>query len=147
MALDFCGTLKNIEDSCIAKHATNWVFQRVAVTAMYLQRTVGISPGNTCGQQFGHSSLYITAPIGIFFACGGISQLACDHSFNSHPREFTRNPREFINWFAKLDAVLSVCNAELHGILRHSDGTCCCLDAGGFKCCHQLFEALTFFPT
>src|SRR5689334_7607617 len=44
LRLDLGGTLEDVEDACIAQHATDGIFHLIAVASVDLQRVVGIAP-------------------------------------------------------------------------------------------------------
>ncbi len=111
---------------------------------MDLQSIVRRRPRHTSAEQLGHASLKIAAALFIFLAGREVGQLARDHRFDRHHRQFRRNAREGDQRLAELLAVLGVLHRHVDRRTGHTHGAGRGLDAGAFERLHQLFEALAF---
>src|ERR1700676_1918248 len=84
LRLNFSCAFEDVQDTRVTKNATDLKLERIAVAAMNLQRAVCIRPGDASGDQLGHASLDVAAPVAILLAGGKIGDLARHHDFDRH---------------------------------------------------------------
>src|SRR6185369_8282039 len=117
LGLDLGCALEDVEYARIAEHAADRIFHRITIAAVDLQRVVGIRPGDSRGEQLGHSGLDIAAAVAVLLARGEVGALPRHHRFAGHPGELAGNPRKRDDRLAELNAIAGIAQAKLHGTL------------------------------
>src|SRR5690606_35838515 len=135
--------LKNVEDTRIAQHTADRIFERKAVAAMDLQRVVRRAPGDAGAKQLRHTGFKVAATPFVLGPGRRVGELARHHDLDRHPGEFAGNARKFDDRPGELDTVQRITQAEFHRILRNAERAGRRLDAGALEGLHELLEAIT----
>src|SRR6516225_8086721 len=83
LGLDFGRTLEDAENAGIAENARDREFKRKAVSAMDLDRVVGVGPSHPRGEELRHARLQIAALAGILLPGRKIGKLPRDHDLSA----------------------------------------------------------------